>query len=87
MPRCIRWCNALGGGNPQYVMATTRFRKIFARFRKSFAGVSQEFRKVSHECGGEIHPQGRGKLVDLEAPLKPGGAGGEINNSMYVLDG
>ena len=35
----------------------------------------------------KVHPQGRGKLVDLEAPLKPGGAGKETNNSMHVSDG
>ena len=38
-------------------------------------------------CGGEIHPQGKGGLVNLETPFKSSGVGGEINNSMYVLDG
>ena len=32
-------------------------------------------------------PARKGRLVNLETPLKPGGAGGEINSSMYVLDG
>ena len=30
--------------------------------------------------------KGKG-LVDLEAPLESGGAGGEIDNSMHVSDG
>ena len=56
------------------------------RAARQAAKKSSSSGRFYHGCRGEIHPQGEG-LVDLEMPLKSSGAGGEIDNSMYVSDG